>query len=276
MHELIDRAKIMNLNPEWYLREYFQRTILYGLAVLNLSDYYVFQGGTAIRIVYGSPRISLDMDFAIINRPLEKLRADATKLVNFLVRFFSTFALNLAKSKEKIIEEEGFYRFFILFDTLKLLGRKIKVKLELVTRQYINIEFVREIIYIDFPSKIAFSIKVKTPHQLLVDKLCSLAGGMHRDYIRWRDIFDIYWLISRHDAQIDTRYFEQEFGSWIESIEDLRKLRNKLTSILESKSYREVIEELRKVLRGDLVEESLVRTYLKTAIDCIDRVIINE
>ena len=273
MHELINMAKVMNINPEWYLREYFQRTVLYGISALNLSDYYVFQGGTALRIVYGSPRLSLDMDFTIINRLVDALEGDATELANFLSRFFSAFSLNVTKSREKMIAKDGFYRFFVTFDTLKLLGRNIKVKLELVTRKYHDIKFKREIIIIDYPTRVAFSIQVKTPSQMLVDKLCSLAGGMHRGYVRWRDLFDIYWLMSRHNAKVDMKYFEQEFGSWIESTEDLKRLRDELVKILEHETYDEIIEDLRKVLQEDLVRRSLVRIYLKTTIDCIEQVI---
>jgi len=273
MHELVSIAKTMNLDPEWYLREYFQKTVLYALSALNLSEYYIFQGGTALRIIYSSPRLSLDMDFTIIDRPIDDLKDDSIKIINFLDRFFSAFNLGVAKSREKMIREEGFYRFFIAFNTLNLLRKKIKVKLELVVREYHNIEFRREIILVDFPTRIAFGVRVKTPNQILVDKICSLAGGMHREYVRWRDIFDIYWLTTRQNARIDKKYFEQEFGSWIERMEDLEKLRRELVLMLKHKSYREIIEDLSKVLGKDLITDDLIETYIRTTINYIEQVL---
>jgi len=276
MHELIRVARSLGVDPEWYLREYFQRAILHGISSLNFVDYYVLQGGTALRIAYGSPRFSLDLDFTVINRHISQLGGDVATLVGFLNRFFSIYGLDVRKSREKIVEIEGFYRCLITFDTLELLGRKTRIRLELVIRQYQNVKFRREIVTMNYPVRTAFGIQIKTPEQILVDKLCSLAGGIHRGYIRWRDIFDIYWLVSRHNARVDMHYFQQEFGSWVENIEDLKRLHDMLVEIQNQRSYGDIIDDLRKVLRADLVDRHLIDTYLRTAISSIEQVISNE
>jgi len=48
---------------EWILREHLQRLVLYVMARSGLYAKYTLQGGTALRLVYGSPRLSLDLDF---------------------------------------------------------------------------------------------------------------------------------------------------------------------------------------------------------------------
>ena len=46
------------------VREYFQHVFLSELYKLPLSNNLLFKGGTALRIVYGSPRFSEDLDFS--------------------------------------------------------------------------------------------------------------------------------------------------------------------------------------------------------------------
>lgn len=50
-------------------REYFQHLFLSKLYSLADNDGLLFKGGTALRIVYGSPRFSEDLDFSLINVP---------------------------------------------------------------------------------------------------------------------------------------------------------------------------------------------------------------
>lgn len=47
------------------VREYFQHLFLSQLYRLEKSDNLLFKGGTAIRMIYGSPRFSEDLDFSI-------------------------------------------------------------------------------------------------------------------------------------------------------------------------------------------------------------------
>ncbi|MDP2921766.1 MAG: nucleotidyl transferase AbiEii/AbiGii toxin family protein [Candidatus Omnitrophota bacterium] len=47
------------------VREYFQHLFLSQLYRLEKSDNLLFKGGTALRIIYGSPRFSEDLDFSI-------------------------------------------------------------------------------------------------------------------------------------------------------------------------------------------------------------------
>lgn len=53
-------------------REYFQHLFLSNLYKLEGSEKLLFKGGTALRIIYGSPRFSEDLDFSIVDlRPTQ-------------------------------------------------------------------------------------------------------------------------------------------------------------------------------------------------------------
>lgn len=47
------------------IREYFQHVFLSGLYKLPESEKMLFKGGTALRVIYGSPRFSEDLDFSV-------------------------------------------------------------------------------------------------------------------------------------------------------------------------------------------------------------------
>ncbi|MBI4994290.1 nucleotidyl transferase AbiEii/AbiGii toxin family protein [Candidatus Peregrinibacteria bacterium] len=49
------------------IREYFQHLFLSNLYKLEGSEKLLFKGGTALRIIYGSPRFSEDLDFSIVD-----------------------------------------------------------------------------------------------------------------------------------------------------------------------------------------------------------------
>jgi len=49
------------------VREYFQHLFLSQLYRMEGSENIIFKGGTALKIIYGSPRFSEDLDFSIFN-----------------------------------------------------------------------------------------------------------------------------------------------------------------------------------------------------------------
>ncbi len=49
------------------IREYFQHLFLSQLYRLEGAENILFKGGTALRVIYGSPRFSEDLDFSIFN-----------------------------------------------------------------------------------------------------------------------------------------------------------------------------------------------------------------
>ena len=66
---MIDRRHIQNLAQRWQatadnvIREYFQQSFLAYLYQEKGSDSLLFKGGTALRIIWKSPRFSEDLDF---------------------------------------------------------------------------------------------------------------------------------------------------------------------------------------------------------------------
>lgn len=270
MENIIDKAFRVGLAPDNIVREILQELILYSIANTNLDKYYVFQGGTALRIIYGSPRFSLDIDLSLINKEIETVSSDARRMRNIMDRVLSIDRIDVDIAGERLIKNEGFYRCYFTFDTKRFMNKKIRIKLEINTARYKGITFPRRIVDIDYPFKTSVAIQVKNPDQLLSDKIASLAGGFHRKMIRWRDVFDIYWIKNRLNGYIDRAYLLQEFGSWIGTTEDLREIAHTLREIYREKKYEEAINELQRLLPPNLSKTELISEYIRQAIQVLD------
>ncbi|MDP1760196.1 MAG: nucleotidyl transferase AbiEii/AbiGii toxin family protein, partial [Candidatus Woesebacteria bacterium] len=72
--EKLSRQYQMGIFPN-VVREYFQHIFLGELYKLPNSEKLLFKGGTALRIVYGSPRFSEDLDFSLFSVPDREVKS---------------------------------------------------------------------------------------------------------------------------------------------------------------------------------------------------------
>jgi predicted nucleotidyltransferase component of viral defense system len=76
---MIERKQIQNLALNWQttadnvVREYFQQLFLSRLYQERGSDSLLFKGGTALRIIWQSPRFSEDLDFTGVNITVKEI-----------------------------------------------------------------------------------------------------------------------------------------------------------------------------------------------------------
>lgn len=71
--EKLSKQYQMGIFPN-IVREYFQHIFLGELYKLRGAEKVLFKGGTALRIVYGSPRFSEDLDFSLVGVPQKELK----------------------------------------------------------------------------------------------------------------------------------------------------------------------------------------------------------
>ena len=64
--------KKLGISQEQIVREEYEMIILKSLFESELGKSFVFRGGTALRLAYGSPRFSEDLDFSVIESIDEK------------------------------------------------------------------------------------------------------------------------------------------------------------------------------------------------------------
>jgi predicted nucleotidyltransferase component of viral defense system len=256
---------------EWALREHLQRLVLYALAQLNLYERYTLQGGTALRLAHGSPRLSLDLDFTLEGAVAESLR-HAEVLRGLLERALAPEGVGVGLSGSKLDEAGGFHRYFLAFDTRRLVGRKLRVKVEVLSRRYSHAYYEMKPVEVRYPVATAVGVRVKRLDCILADKVCSLAGAWRRGFVRWRDVFDIHWIRER-GVRVHRGYLAEEFGSYVERPEDLAGVAAFLRGILERGDLAVVERELALLLHRSLLSRSLVETYLRSAVEVLEEAI---
>ena len=185
--------------------ELFQILLLDALYSLSGSDHFFFQGGTAIRWVYGGTRFSEDLDF-VTHLPfgdIQKIIANVSgKIHNACV---AQFGPGQSEQKQKKSRKEAFKVFF----TFRPLSHRerIAVKLEFEDLKQNCSPAVHKTVLRDLPSvaglltggKLMMSYSssvmiVETPEEILADKIRAV---YERAYLKGRDIYDIWWLIKQ-------------------------------------------------------------------------------
>jgi len=73
------QARNLKIDITQVVRKFWETVILKGLFESTEGKFLVFKGGTALRLVYGSPRFSEDLDFSLM---ADKLKVKFNPLIN--------------------------------------------------------------------------------------------------------------------------------------------------------------------------------------------------
>jgi len=233
--------EIMNLSEnkaeaiQQTFQEHLQKTILTYLSRKAAFNQIVFQGGTALRIFYNNPRFSEDLDFVLKN-PEEKY--DLSK--------------NTATIKNHI---KNTYPFV---EEIKIIIQKTNTKMQRIIikttsdkpeqKAQIHLELAYIPSYQNQPKILPFppfnpAITVEEPIEILADKITAL--GL-RDYIKGRDLWDIYYLTVEQNIKIDWNLVNQKIKDYdytkkqyLEKIQNTKEqLKTKGRQILENEMKR--------------------------------------
>jgi len=188
LNELV-RASPTPVHGRNVAREYLQARILGGLQRTGAMIPLAFHGGTALRFLFGSPRYSEDLDFAL-ERPeagynfRDYLQAIRGELVA------EGYAVHLKVNDRKTVHS-AFIRFPGLLFELGLSGHRdqvFAVKIEVDTNP---------------PAGAVLATTVVRRHVTLQlqhhDRASLLAGKLHallqRPYAKGRDVYDLLWYL---------------------------------------------------------------------------------
>ena len=177
---------------EQVLKEMLQELILYALWREGFFNIAAFQGGTCLRILYGLPRFSEDLDF-ILQSPNPKFRwAGILGGVAAILTEFGVTAELVDRSRADRAVRQAMLKDDSLGGQLNLTftdfppGRKLRIKLEVDTnppsgsvweQRFHDFPTDFAVLVQDFPSNFALKI-----HALLC-----------RPYTKGRDWYDLLW-----------------------------------------------------------------------------------
>ncbi len=176
------------------VREYLQAQILGALQRAGAMVPLAFQGGTALRFLYGIRRHSEDLDFTLerpgagydFRRYIEAIQADLER---------EGYRADLGRTRDRKVVHSAFVRFPGLLHEMGLSGHReeaLSVKLEVDTRP---------------PRGAVLETTVVRRHVLLRiqhhDRASLLAGKLHailqRPWPKGRDFYDLVWYLSDRD-----------------------------------------------------------------------------
>jgi predicted nucleotidyltransferase component of viral defense system len=171
-------------------REYLQARILELLQQAGAMIPLAFHGGTALRFLYGIPRYSEDLDFALERAPDQY---DFHAYLHTIQRAFEIEGYEVSvKLNDRRVVHSAFVRFSGLLYELGLSPHQtetLAVKLEVDTNP---------------PAGAGLATTVVRRHVTLQlqhhDRASLLAGKLHallqREYVKGRDLYDLLWYLS--------------------------------------------------------------------------------
>jgi len=190
------------------LREILQEIVLLGLADAGFFDKAVFYGGTALRILYGLPRFSEDLDFSL----LEKDEAfDLSIYEPAVVEMLAAFGFEVdvvTKNKDSSIQSA-----FLKGNTLKHMieinapkgirerfprNKLVKIKFEVDTNPPLNFKIEKKLLLAPRP----FMINSMTQSSLFAGKMHAVLCRKWASRPKGRDWYDLVWYISQ-DIELD-------------------------------------------------------------------------
>ena len=171
-----------------------------------------FHGGTSLHLSWQSPRFSEDLDFLLsdqvqdVGEAMEKVRQQVQ------ASFHAVDANYAIELKDRTRDTRRLPRFDLLVSHPGFLG-KARIKLEFwrVDEEYLSnypTAFRSPLTPGDLISEINHPVPAGTLTAAFCDKLTAFAT---RPHLKWRDIYDLWWIGTQSDTTLDTAEVVTQF-----------------------------------------------------------------
>lgn len=186
------------------LREILQEIALAGLYRGGFFKYAAFYGGTALRIFYGLPRFSEDLDFTLLEKDPD---FDITDFLEAIKDEMAAYGLSVeVYKKDKSFEsniDSAFLKTDTIWQELELSARfpqltggsipSIRIKLEVDIDPPLHFRTEQKLLLRPF----SFYVNTLTLPDLFAGKLHALLFRRWGNRVKGRDWFDMEWYIRR-------------------------------------------------------------------------------
>ena len=250
-------------------KELLHHEILYAMDRKGLNDELTFQGGTCLRLCYGSNRYSEDLDFVggksfdlQVLSELKSVVADAIERRYEVDVMVQEPSLLPPSQKEAVSVEKWQVQIDTAPERLDIPRQRIKIEVALVDA---HTRAIRSLMtnYRDLPSGYNNILMIcETLEEICADKLLALAIA---PYIRYRDIWDLRWMTRHPDfdsANISTLLEKkiEDYGFGGDFSNSAALLCEKLPTIINSKEFQVQME---RFLPISTLDETIASTKFK-------------
>jgi len=250
-----DASKRYGTSTSRILQEEAQKTILTGLSRAKAFTVLVFQGGTALRLFYGNPRFSDDLDFVQRNTQERFDLASTAPTVTRFLRESYPFLTSASFQRQK---HDGFLQRCIYLIEAPALPRKLRVHLELATIP----SYHHQPRILDFPP-LSPAVEVETAEEILADKI--VAFGL-RPYLKGRDLWDVSYLVKERNLKVPWPLVYQKATDYGTTPDALHALLQQRASLIDTTGARILTHELSRFLTASL-RDQYEPTYASMAAD---------
>jgi predicted nucleotidyltransferase component of viral defense system len=172
------KALELGIDRTQVAREYWELILLKGLYESPQGRYLVFKGGTALRLAYGSPRFSEDLDFSLTKDVMKG------KFLPLIKKIISPFPELIQTD----VEEKYYTYLAEIKVTQNYLPLPFRIKIEISKRGIRNYQW--ELKLLNSPAAVLqVMAQVATLEQIYQDKLNCLKGRA-----KPKDLFDLWYL----------------------------------------------------------------------------------
>lgn len=170
------------------IREYFQHVFLQGLYKLPEAERMLFKGGTALRIVYGSPRFSEDLDFSLFKIPPLQTKSFVEGLFVVVLAEMERMGITVEIGEKSDATTGGYFGVatFKMFEY-----QPVVVEINVSARNGRDIRGEVDSIANDFVP--TYTVIHLPQHDLIEEKVF----GALRDRKKPRDFYDLYFIMRK-------------------------------------------------------------------------------
>lgn len=210
--EITNKSDVTGRKIQHVFQEEVQKAILACMNRVNVFNDLVFQGGTSLRLFYGNPRFSEDLDFVLLEG---KKRYDLSKKVSKIRIFIDNLFPFLEKTNIQIQKNAKNMQRFLFKTISELPDQKLRIHIELA---YVP-SYQNQPKILDYPP-LNPAIRVEHPSEILADKLTALGN---RPYVKGRDIWDIYFLIVEKQIDVPWNLVMKKADDYETNFKELKK-----------------------------------------------------
>lgn len=224
------------------LKEVIQEITLAGLARASFFDKAAFYGGTALRIFYGLPRFSEDLDFTLLSEQDDfSLKSYFNSVKETLTSFGLEVQVEQVDKKKSTDVESAFLKANTKIHLLKIEAgkqfagkiqdnKKISIKFEVDTTPPVGFETQVKVL----PPPITASVKVLKPTYLFSGKMHAILFRKWKSRLKGRDFYDLLWYLGQN-IPINLGYLEKKMRDGDQWRENRNLTEDDLISLLEAR-----------------------------------------
>ncbi len=253
---LIKKYNPKNLNEyENALKQIIQEIALTGLSRAHFFDRAAFYGGTALRIFYGLPRFSEDLDFTLLRTtPDFKLKPYFSAIKQALESFGFSVEIETANKPPERKIESAFLKantkiLLLKIDAASAIAQRLhnnqNLQIKFEVDVYPPLGFETEVHYLLPP--LTASITVLKPSSLFAGKMHAVLFRDWKTRVKGRDFYDLLWFLGQN-TPLHLPYLEMKMkeGGKISQ-------QNSLTS----KTVTQLLEERLSKIQWDLARADI-------------------